>query len=586
MLASQSAELNFRHGSNVSAASAPTVSYNSITEDMIRRRFTSQPHQLNQLYEPSMGRYDASISALNDLAHQRHLANMTRTHPGLPMHHFPPSVGVDHYSQLLHSRSNRLLHQARQSSIQESNVRHALDSQALANHSPFASLSTLLTPDMKNSHHHSSSTLSISPSSISASDLAFRRANIRPPMNAPMASRSDNATNAPRTDIEPSTSKSKQLFKPIPLAMPADKYSITPLHCFVRQHCVELFTASETDVFHRSSKGKRRPIQVGRVGIRCSHCAKATRNNITSSNNAGLNKGSVYFPTTIASIYNATMNLLQRHLHVCENVPPEIIKIYNELKLDDARSGTSKKYWIESAKQLGLIDTPNNGIQYSGSPMSIHELINSQDGSSSEKNRDGMMVSQNGDSFVSMENKEGAPLVSQEHKYLATNYSYALLSQMRACTFTDADRLGKRKGLPLGFAGLACRHCYGGYGSGRFFPSNIKTMSDTSKTLNVLHNHMMRCRKCPREVQLALDTLRMGHDEERSKMKFGSQKAFFVTIWKNLHGEMPTNGRKGIAKKSPKTNPKENDEESIEKVDEGSPERSPKVASIGENDSS
>jgi hypothetical protein len=27
------------------------------------------------------------------------------------------------------------------------------------------------------------------------------------------------------------------------------------------------------------------------------------------------------------------------------------------LKQDDARSGTSKSYWIESAKRLGLVDT-------------------------------------------------------------------------------------------------------------------------------------------------------------------------------------------------------------------------------------
>jgi hypothetical protein len=108
---------------------------------------------------------------------------------------------------------------------------------------------------------------------------------------------------------------------------------------------------------------------------------------------------------------------------------------------------------------------------------------------------------------------------------------------MQPCVFTEADRLGKRKGLPQGFPGLACRHCFGGYGSGRFFPSSIKTLSDTSKTLNVLHNHMMRCRKCPAEVRELLERLRGSHDEERSKMKFGSQKAFFARIWDRLHSK-------------------------------------------------
>ena len=54
-------------------------------------------------------------------------------------------------------------------------------------------------------------------------------------------------------------------------------------------------------------------------------------------------KGSVDYPTTIASIYNATMNLLQQHLHSCLSITPEIKKRYSELKADDARSGSSKK---------------------------------------------------------------------------------------------------------------------------------------------------------------------------------------------------------------------------------------------------
>jgi hypothetical protein len=128
-----------------------------------------------------------------------------------------------------------------------------------------------------------------------------------------------------------------------------------------------------------------------------------------------------------------------------------------------------------------------------------------------------------------------APLVTPEDKPYATAFSYHLLSQMQPCVFTEADRLGKRKGLPAGFAGLACRHCFGGYGSGRFFPSSIKTLSDTSKTLNVLYNHMMRCRKCPQDVKDSLEKLRAHHDDERAKMKFGSQKAFFAKIWARLH---------------------------------------------------
>ena len=354
--------------------------------------------------------------------------------------------------------------------------------------------------------------------------------------------------------------------KPTPMAMQTDNEYITPLHCFIRLHCVELFTATQDDVF-TPSKGKRRPIQLHQVGIRCPHCHGCGPSEPNTK--IGHERGSVYYPNNISSIYNATMNLLQRHLHVCEFVPKEIMKVYNELKADDARSGTSKRYWIDSALLLGLFDTAS-GIRWCSPaippvhPMrggvenrpeytnmfnsNSHQQSNNLNdnsasggaGGPSTSSHGNFMLDQSGSQESRNSNFAGSiSLVSPEDKHLATRYSFALLSQMRSCKFTEADRLGKRKGLPINFAGLACSHCYGGYGSGRFFPSTIKTMSDTSKTLNVLHSHMMKCRKCPDEVRERLMMLRDGHDEERARMKFGSQKAFFVNIWQRLHGDMP-----------------------------------------------
>ncbi len=287
------------------------------------------------------------------------------------------------------------------------------------------------------------------------------------------------------------------------------------------------------------------------------------------------------------------MNLLQRHLHNCTSVKPEIMKRYETLKSDDARSGTSKKYWAESALSLGLVDTPE-GIRFSSSeppplPSLTSEQKASDNYSASRRNDDSFfntasnaLTTLNGESDGAKtgmpgngKNESGdgstngsakgnysdsntqdksesgdaqdtekslansAPLVNSEDEKVATQFSFYLLGQMQMCVFTEADRLGKRKGLPPGFPGLACRHCFGGYGSGRFFPSSIKTLSDTSKTLNVLFNHMMRCRKCPPEVRETLEKLRKVHDEQRAKMKFGSQKAFFARIWDRLHDNDP-----------------------------------------------
>ena len=377
--------------------------------------------------------------------------------------------------------------------------------------------------------------------------------------------------------VDPPTKMSTGPFammdRPLSLAMPADRDWLTPLHCFVREYCVQIFTATDRDVA-TPSKGKRKPIQVGQVGIRCPHCHHQ------EESSKARERGSVYYPTSIASIYNATMNLLQRHLHGCSAVPQDIMHRYETLKADDARSGTSKKYWVESALALGLVDTPN-GIRFTGQPSSPplftggqqrpisnvnandffspnNNAFNHDDGprqkpasaaAKAKKKSQGAAGKSKTEAGASgkegtnpafTQELSGVRLVCSDDEPYATGFSYHLLLQMQPCIFTEADRLGKRKGLPPGFPGLACSHCFGGYGSGRFFPSSIKTLSDTSKTLNVLHNHMMRCRKCPQEVRDKLDHLRKTHDEERAKMKFGSQKAFFARIWDRLHYKDPS----------------------------------------------
>ena len=175
---------------------------------------------------------------------------------------------------------------------------------------------------------------------------------------------------SPGMDGEPLDSMGAGAFtllkEPMPLAMSSDKDWLTPLHCFVRRHCVEIFTATQSDV-STPSKGKRKPIQVGQVGIRCPHCHSG------EAKNKPRERGSVYYPTSIASIYNATMNLLQRHLHNCSCVPEDVMRRYETLKSDDARSGTSKR-----SLSLGLVDTPS-GIRYSAlSPPPLPSLSTQQ----------------------------------------------------------------------------------------------------------------------------------------------------------------------------------------------------------------
>eukprot|EP00986_Skeletonema_menzelii_P005716 scaffold2118_cov145-Skeletonema_menzelii.AAC.1 len=397
--------------------------------------------------------------------------------------------------------------------------------------------------------------------------------------------------------IENSKGPFKTLDEPMLLALDDDDYWLTPLHCFVRKNCVEVFTASSTDAENTPTKGKRRNVVAGQIGIRCPHCNKMGGNDIAGGTtpDKGENdvvekkvfpsRGSVYYPNSITNVYNATMNLLQRHLFFCPNMPNEILKKYTTLKKDDARSGTSKMYWVESAKSLGFVDTLN-GIKLSAktppSPPQV-KVARSQNGEAAaarKRTRDILLSVDDGkkgdvkddDTQLSGGNidDDASPLVGPEDDKF-TKFSFLLMSQMRRCVFTEADRLGKRKNLTNGFAGLACRHCYGGFGAGRFFPSSLKTLSDTSKTLNVIFSHLERCREVPKSVLDDLTKTKRTHEIERGNMKFGSQKAFFSRVWNRLHNERADGLKidpppRSVAKKKQKISVSDEPEPSVDEL--------------------
>lgn len=139
----------------------------------------------------------------------------------------------------------------------------------------------------------------------------------------------------------------------------------------------------------------------------------------------------------------------------------------------------------------------------------------------------------------------GTAVVNEMDKNLATNFSYAVLYEVESCSFESRDRTGKRRGLELGFQGLACRHCKGVAKKigGRLFPSSIKTMSDTQKTLIPLYKHLIKCPSVPNETKERLYSLKDLHENERQNKTYGSQKAFFTEIWRRLHGKIPKDGK-------------------------------------------
>jgi hypothetical protein len=133
------------------------------------------------------------------------------------------------------------------------------------------------------------------------------------------------------------------------------------------------------------------------------------------------------------------------------------------------------------------------------------------------------------------------PVIKDSDRQFATAFSFAVLSEVESCEYGPRDITAKRVGLKVGFKGLACRHCRGDRRlGGRFFPSTIKTMSDTNKTLIPLFIHMLKCPAVSTSTKDWLENCKVNHDYERkNQKKYGSQKAFFTKIWERLHGKAP-----------------------------------------------
>lgn len=128
------------------------------------------------------------------------------------------------------------------------------------------------------------------------------------------------------------------------------------------------------------------------------------------------------------------------------------------------------------------------------------------------------------------------PLVLPEDKPLITDYLYLALEQMQPTNLQESDRVGCYKGRRTGYPGLACRHCVGQAGCGRYFPASEASLSQTT-TSQTLVNHVRNCRRCPIEVREELELMKRSKNNNfdsknsDSKPRHGGRKVFFHRLW-------------------------------------------------------
>ena len=290
-----------------------------------------------------------------------------------------------------------------------------------------------------------------------------------------------------------------------PLGIPEDPNWLSEFHCFVRSNLVEVFRAGYDDVKIRNNS-----ISYQQVGIRCRFCASMPH---------GVRSGRASaFPSSLRQIYQSFTMMLRDHFVSCEAIPSSTLEEFTSLKNKPAQGATdSKRYWIYSAKKIGMIDS-SDGIM-------INQTSRSE----------GMDLPSFG--TVSGQNWEddafrGVSLVRPGDSELVAEFLLVLLSQVQPIRLTEAECIGNRRSLRVGLPGFGCRFCceQKRLGLCRMFPARRRTLPNK---VNDLYDHLRRCSLCPQSVKDSLES-----SKRRLSTSFQSDQAgdreFFDRVWSRL----------------------------------------------------
>ena len=320
----------------------------------------------------------------------------------------------------------------------------------------------------------------------------------------------------------------------IALAIDAtDREWLSQVNCYIRKHCIEAFSATDHDVVKTSKRGRIAP---GQVGIRCKFCAHRPLSEKAVA--------AVSYPASLAGIYESVKRWQRVHLPACLDVEDATQAILDKLQTNQVWVPTTRQYWTDSARALGMVDTLD-GIRFEREPSAPQgnwmpetkgvesptvECPPSVTDSKSVVNWDSQKVG-----LQQPEESSGGYICLPQDQDEIPPYVYFLLRQVEPCFFTEADRFVARSKGPVGFAGFQCRHCQGHAGLGKYFPLNRKALSTNSTSQNI-HAHVLKCRKCPQSIKDELTTLK-SEKQKSARLAAGWRKTFFERLWERIHGD-------------------------------------------------
>ena len=126
---------------------------------------------------------------------------------------------------------------------------------------------------------------------------------------------------------------------------------------FLRKQ-IEFFEADKADV-NTATPGRKKPVALGQVGIRCKHCANVPIPHRTAA--------AVYFPTKLKGLYQAAQNIGTTHLkNSCPNLPDPLKAVAKTFQVDGKRATAGhggKVYWSDAARRMGVVEA-DDGLRF------------------------------------------------------------------------------------------------------------------------------------------------------------------------------------------------------------------------------
>lgn len=167
-------------------------------------------------------------------------------------------------------------------------------------------------------------------------------------------------TSEPSNDSNEARAKQASLPWPVPteyprrLALEHDEQKLNSLHCFIREELLEIFVVEKSASKSRSHAPGS---SVGRVGLRCFHCALTRQRTKENRDEAPM---AVFYPKSINEIYRLVTSWQRCHLRKCRNLPPAVRAKWESLRENEKSRGKTQ-HWVSSAQEIGLANCPSRG---------------------------------------------------------------------------------------------------------------------------------------------------------------------------------------------------------------------------------